>query len=125
MNPPTENPTTDLATPVTELQTILPTLRGLPATLKNLQTNVDTLADQLTTLRRSTLHRSHAPRSSAPGRVSDDCAAFIGASFIAHCERSGRLEALCSSTVQRDALVSSARQTLDLSTRAAISGWAS
>jgi HK97 family phage major capsid protein len=121
MNPPTENPTTDLATPVTELQTILPTLRGLPATLKNLQTNVDTLADQLTTLRRSTLHRSHAPRSSAPGRVSDDCAAFIGASFIAHCERSGRLEALCSSTVQRDALVSSARQTLDLSTRAALS----
>ena len=41
--------------------------------------------------------------------------------LIAHAEKSGRLDALCSLAAQRDALVDFARSTLNLSTRAALS----
>jgi len=120
MNTSTENSLTDLNAAAVEVKTILPDLKGLPDTVKAMQTQVTTLGEQVSKLRRIGATRS-GNSLPGPGRVSDDCAAFYGASFIAHCHKSGRLEALCSSTVQRDALVTSARQTLDLSTRSALS----
>ncbi len=39
---------------------------------------------------------------------------------VVHCERSDTLDALCSAPAQRDALLTFARDTLGLSTRAAL-----
>jgi HK97 family phage major capsid protein len=54
------------------------------------------------------------------GRVSDECALHIASQFVALCEKSGKLEALCSSHSQREAILSLTRATLDLTTRAAL-----
>ena len=45
---------------------------------------------------------------------------LLAATFIAHCERSDKLDALCSAPAQRDAVTAFARDTLNLSTRAAL-----
>jgi HK97 family phage major capsid protein len=122
MNPPVENSLAELTTTAIELRGLLPDLKGLPATVKTLETNLASVEEKLTDLRRVTVSRAGTvSRPPAPGKVSDDCAAWIGASFIAHCEKSRRTELLCSPSVQRDALVESARQTLGLTTRAALS----
>ena len=52
--------------------------------------------------------RQFAPR--APGLVSDDCARHLAAQFIVHCEKSDKLDALCSVPAQRDALIDFARR---------------
>jgi hypothetical protein len=39
--------------------------------------------------------------------VSDDCARHLAATFIVHCERSDKLDALCSAAPQRDTLTAS------------------
>jgi HK97 family phage major capsid protein len=113
MNPLTE-------TELTELQTTVAQVKQLPATLQSLQDDTARLTNQLTDLRRSTLSRFTLPAPHSPGRVSDDCAAHVAAQFIAHCERSGKLEALASTSPNRDALVNFARSTLNLTTRAAL-----
>jgi len=59
-------------------------------------------------------------RMRGAGLVSDECARYLAAQFIAHCERSDKLEALCSVPAQRDTLVNFAREALNLSTRTAL-----
>jgi HK97 family phage major capsid protein len=94
-------------------------VRGLPATVQALQTEQGNLRDQLDQVRRCGLARFDSGTRPVGG-VSDGCARHLAAGFIAHCERSGKLEALCSSSHQRDAMMGFARQTLDMSTRAAL-----
>ncbi len=94
-------------------------LREVPDAVKALQEQQGHLREQLDGARRLGLARAGGGGRPAGG-VSDGCARSLAAGFIAHCERSGKLEALCSSGAQRDALSSFARQTLDLSTRAAL-----
>src|SRR6266404_5461300 len=118
---------TDPETQTQEFQTILSEIKSgweqvksLPATVKSLEDDNTQFRDDLTEVRRSLRSRStlHAPRS--PGRVSDDCARRIAATFIHHCARSGALDALASQSAQRDALVSFARESLGISTRTAL-----
>ena len=54
------------------------------------------------------------------GMVSDDCAAYLGATFIAQCAKSGKLELLSQSAATRDALLNTARQTLGVEVRTAL-----
>jgi hypothetical protein len=56
----------------------------------------------------------------ADGQVSEGCARHMASAFIVHCERSDKLDALCSVPAQRDALLTFARDNLGLSTRAAL-----
>ena len=113
---------------LTQFQTILGELKNdwselktLPQSLKTLQTETDEMKQHLTLMRRSLISRSGLqPRLFAPGGVTDACARHLAATFIAHCEKSGKLEALCSVPTQRDAITAFARDELGLSTRAAL-----
>ncbi len=102
-----------------ELRTGWGDVRGLPASVQALQTEQGNLREQLDQVRRSGLVRLEGGSRPAGG-VSDGCARHLAAGFIAHCERSGKLEALCSSSHQRDAMAGFARQTLEVSSRAAL-----
>lgn len=96
-------------------------IKALPAACRGLQDETARLQQQLGDTRRILAARSPgAPQVHVPGRVSDDCARHLAATFVVHCEKSDKLEALCSHPAQRDSLVQFARQTLDLSTRAAL-----
>jgi HK97 family phage major capsid protein len=55
-----------------------------------------------------------------PGSVSDDCARYLAATFINHCEKSRHLDALCSVPSQREALVKFSNDTLSPITRSAL-----
>ena len=118
----------DVQTLLTELQGGWSEIKSLPATFKTLQSDNAEMRNQLNQLRLSSASRSslHAPTLYAPtlqrspGRVSDECALHIASQFVALCEKSGKLEALCSSHSQREAILSMARSTLDLTTRAAL-----
>jgi len=113
---------------VKEFQTILgeikddwAEIKNLPATCKGLQGENSQLKQHVNDVRRLLASRSAStshPR--ARGFVSDECAQFIAATLIAHCDKSGKLDALCSLPSQRDALASFARDTLGLTTRAAL-----
>ncbi len=106
---------------IAAVRTRLPQIETLSASLKQLEDDTAGLRRQVTELRRGAAGRDAAAGPARPqGRVSDDCARHLAAQFIAHCERSGRLEALCSSPAQRDALTALARDTLNLSTRTAL-----
>src|SRR4051812_38943012 len=107
-------------TPAGELNSLITEIRSDWSKFKSLQTEQGQLAQQMTSMRRLMASRSSAPAPRRPGRVSDDCARHIAAAFIAHCEKSGKLEALCSAPSQRDALLTTARDTLNLTTRAAL-----
>src|SRR5205823_7476324 len=86
-----------------ELQSGWGELKNLPATFKSLQDENAEMKQHVTDVRRilATRHALAAPKSHGGGsplagyhgRVSDDCARHMAASFIAHCERSGKLEA--------------------------------
>jgi hypothetical protein len=103
-----------------EFTTLLKDIRADWSQFKSLQTEHTQLSQQMTSVRRLLATRHSSPVTHHPGRVSDDCARHIAASFIAHCEKSGKLEALCSAPSQRDALINTARDTLNLTTRAAL-----
>ena len=121
MNAPlTEEQTNEFSAILAEIKGGWAELKSLPATCKSLQDQTSQLTQHVTDLRRSTLRRStlHAPRS--PGLVSDDCARHLAAQFVVQCEKSGKLEALCSMPAQRDDLTAFARSTLNLATRAAL-----
>ena len=113
---------------VKEFQGILGEMKGgwteiktLPATFKTLQDETGRLREHVADVRRLLAARPQAGvRARAPGLVSDDCAAELAARFIAHCAKSDKLDALCSVPAQRDALTDFARNTLNLSTRAAL-----
>jgi len=126
----TENSTTP--SPEENLDSLIADIRGgwaevksLPATVKSLEDDNKQLRDDLTDVRRSLVSHSplrtpHSAFQRSPGRVSDDCARRIAATFIQHCARSGTLEALASQSAQRDALISFARESLGISTRTAL-----
>lgn len=113
---------------VKEFQTILGEMKGgwadiknLPATCKTLRDDNDRLQQHVTDVRRLLAARGpHTARVRAPGLVSNDCARDLAAHFIAHVERSGRLEALASAPAQRDALTAFAREALGVTTRTAL-----
>src|SRR5216117_2251576 len=97
--PSLQNSTTP--SPEENLDSILTDIRGgwaevksLPATVKSLEDDNTQLRDDLTNVRRSLASRITHHASRPPGRVSDDCARRIAATFIHHCARSGTLEAL-------------------------------
>jgi HK97 family phage major capsid protein len=125
---PTETMTDDqileFATNAAELKSRLPEIETLSSSMKTLQDDSAQLRQHVTDLRRrlltqpSTLNHQHPRRA---GLVTDDCARYLAATFIAHCEKSGKLEALCSITTQREALTAIARETLGLTTRTALS----
>ncbi len=114
---------------VKEFQGILGEMKGgweelkpLPAACRSLQDETARLQQQLGDVRR--LVASRAGHGSAPrqrGGVSEGCARELAAQFIIHCERSDKLEALCSASAQRGALLELARQALNLTTRASLS----
>ena len=95
-------------------------LKSLPATFKLLQGDTVQLQQHVTDLRRASLSRIAHHGSHSPGLVSDECARHLAAQFVVQCEKSGKLEALCSLSAQRDALTAFARDTLNLSTRTAL-----
>ncbi len=115
---------------VQEFHSILGELKGgwaelklLPGTLQRVQGETVELKQHLNDLRRLLASRSGrtAARTRGAGLVSDDCARHLAAQFIVHCERSDKLEALCSVPAQRDSLLDFARTALNLTTRTALS----
>ena len=114
---------------VKEFQTVLGDIKGgwaevksLPSTFKTMQDETTQLGQQLKDVRRLMASRvTTTPQARSPGLVSDECARHLAAQLVAHCEKSDRLAVLCSVPAQRDALVSFACDTLNLSTRAALS----
>lgn len=93
---------------------------ALPREVRTLREGADKLAAEVKDVRRTLASRAAPPARRCPGAVSDDCARHIAAQFIAHCEKSGKLEALSSLPAQRDSLTAFARDTLNLSTRTAL-----
>src|SRR6266478_1045042 len=129
-----ETPTTPAAVPpdftddrFKEFESILIDIKGsseeikkLPATLKTLREENFRLTQDLTAVRRSLVTRHSSPVTRLRGQVTDDCARKLAATFINHCERSGKLEALSSFPAQRDILTAFARDSLGLTTRTAL-----
>src|SRR5204863_3114235 len=91
-----------------------------PATFKSLQDENARFQQHLTDVRRLLATRHSAPGPRRRGLVSDECARHLAAQFVVHCDKSDKLEALCSLGSQRDALVNFARNTLNISTRTAL-----
>ena len=114
---------------VKEFQTVVGEIKGgwaqvkdLPATFKTLQDETAQLQQQLKDVRRLMASRvGTTARTRAPGLVSDECARHLAAQLVVHCHKSDRLGALCSVPAQRDALIDFACDTLNLSTRTALS----
>ncbi len=116
----TEEQVKEFATNAAELKTRLPQIETLSSSVKTLQDENAQLRQHVTDVRRllATRHSSAATRH--PGLVTDDCARYLAAQFVLQCEKSGKLEALCSLPAQREALASLARETLNISTRTAL-----
>jgi len=110
----------DSNTPSQEFESLLTEIRSGWSQFKSLQSEHTQLAQQMTSVRRLMASRHSSPTIRPVGKVSDDCARHLAATFIAHCEKSGKLEALCSVPSQREALVGVARDTLNLTTRVAL-----
>ena len=113
---------------VKEFQTILGEVKGgwaqlkdLPATFRSFQDESARVQQHLDDLRRRVASRDHSSaRARRSGGVSNDCARHLAAHFIAHCDKSDKLDALSSLPAQRDRLRDFARDTLNLSTRTAL-----
>src|SRR5438876_40882 len=107
-------------TETSEFQSLLTEIKTSLSGIRSLQDETTQLRQQLTETRRILATRAtlQAPRSH--GSVTDDCARHHASTFIVHCEKSGKLDALCSIPSQRDAITAFARDTLGLTTRAAL-----
>ena len=122
----TEEQVREFTTNAAELKTRLPQIETLSSSVKSLQDDSTQLKQHMTDVRRRLLSRSPHSSHGLPGSgrslgcVSDDCARHLAAQFIHHCEKSGKLEALCSLPAQREALTTIARDTLNLVTRTAL-----
>ena len=95
-------------------------IKKLPATLKLLREENSRLSKDLTAIRRSVFTRPLLGGPRHRGFVSDECARKLAATFIHHCERSGKLEALSSFQAQRDSLVAFAHDSLGIATKTAL-----
>ena len=111
----------------TEIQNLLGEIKagwsgvsGLPAEFKLLREGSERLAGEVKEVRRQLAVRQIVAGPRRRGSVSDDCARHLASTFILHCERSDKLDALCSTPAQRNALLGVARETLTLTTRAAL-----
>src|SRR5215469_8927023 len=101
-----EEQTQILQTLVSDIQGGWARVKELPDTFKSLQDNTSRLEQNVNDVRRLLLARGPgSPRLRRWGVVSDECARSLAASFILHCERSSKLDALCSVPSQRDALL--------------------
>ena len=112
-----------------EMETLLADVKAgwgnvsvLPDEVTRLRENSTRMETELKEMRRLVASRAGVPLTVArrPGEVSVDCARALGSIFILHCANSGKLEALASHSAQRDALLGVARETLGLTTRAAL-----
>src|SRR5207245_6399759 len=74
----------------------------LPAEVKTLREGTDKLATDVKDVRRQLASRNLTPAPHRRGVVSDGCARYLAGTFIIHCERSDKLDALCSVPAQRD-----------------------
>ena len=93
----------------------------LKASLKGVQDENGRLEDEVTKVRRLCLARASAGVTApSRGMVSDECAGYLGATFILQCAKSGKLELLSQSSATRDALLNTARQTLGIEVRTAL-----
>jgi hypothetical protein len=118
----TDDQVSELQTTLKEVKESWSALKDLPGSVSTLQDETNRLREQLSGVRRALAARpTDVTRARVAGSVSDECARQVAATFVAHCERSGRLEALCSVPAQRDAVTQFARDTLGLSTRTALS----
>jgi len=105
---------------LTDIETSAEEIKKLPATLKALREENSRLTNDLAAVRRSVFTRPLLGGPRHRGFVSDECARKLAATFINHCERSGKLEALSSFPAQRDILTAFARDSLGLTTRSAL-----
>jgi HK97 family phage major capsid protein len=109
-----------MATLLGDIRSSWSSISVVPAELKTVRESADKLANDLRDVRRQLLARQTIMAPRRPGHVSDPCARHIASAFIIHCERSDKLDALCSAPAQRDALLTFARDTLALTTRSAL-----
>src|SRR5579859_5285407 len=114
------NETLELTTTLTDIRAEITALKGMPGTIKSLQDQMTAINDHVTLLRRQALARCGTSPHRAPGTLSDECARQIGATFILHCYKSDKLEAVSSVSHHRDALLAAARAEFNLTTRAAL-----
>jgi len=115
--------TTEIQTLLTEIKTGWSGVSVLPAEVKTLREGTDKLAGDLKDVRRQLASRQTVLGARRAGQVSEGCARHMASAFIAHCERSDKLDALCSVSAQRDALLTFARDTLGLGITRARSRW--
>ena len=113
--------TAEIQSLLTEIKTGWSGVSALPAEVKALRDGADKLTSEFKDVRRQLASRQAVPAPHRRGVVSDDCARHLAGTFILHCERSDKLDALCSVPAQRDVLMAFARDTLNLSTRTALS----
>jgi HK97 family phage major capsid protein len=112
--------TAEIENLLTEMKSGWSGVSALPAEVKALREGGDKLAADLKDVRRQLASRAAPSVARGRGVVSEGCARHMASVFIAHCERSDKLDALCSVPAQRDALLTFARDTLGLSTRTAL-----
>ena len=112
--------TAEMQTLLGEIKTGWSSVSALPAEVKGLREGADRLATDVKEVRRQLAARHGVSVPRRRGVVSDECARHLASTFVLHCERSDKLDALCSVPAQRDALLTLARDTLNLSVRAAL-----
>src|SRR5713101_2208572 len=93
-NSTTPSPEENLDSLITDIRGGWAEVKSLPATVKSLENDHTQLRDDLAAVRRSLLRSGECGVRNerfqrSPGRVSDDCARRIAATFIQHCARSG------------------------------------
>ncbi|HWQ90396.1 MAG TPA: phage major capsid protein [Clostridia bacterium] len=86
---------------------------GLPDQIERMETD-------LRTVRRQVLASRGLRGGTGMYGVSDECARTLASVFVLHCERSGKLEAVAESAAERDALMRAARDTLNITSKAAL-----
>ena len=101
MNPLTDTQLNEMYASLTEIRGGYAQVKDLPATIKTLEAENTRLSEQLSQLRLY-LTRTTPPTQRPRGQVTDDCARYIAATFIQHCAKSGKLEALSEVTSERD-----------------------
>jgi HK97 family phage major capsid protein len=117
----TEDQATEFRGLLGEIKTGWTELKGLPNQVREVQEHQEELKEELRDVRRGVAIRGNRLSATrTPGVVSEDCARNVAAHFIAHCERSGKLEALTSLPAQREALAAFACDSLGLQTRSAL-----
>jgi HK97 family phage major capsid protein len=80
--------------------------------IKSIEQSVGSLTVRVQDTVRTMASRQRVPAERKPRQVSDECAQYIAAHFIAQCEKWNRMESLNSSLQQRQALLKFSQETL-------------